>query len=77
MNLPQVFGDFHQHVKLINLNSNTSDIDVSVDKTGFNMGKLISIPSDSPDNNSDSDLNVLTDEPENCCVTTKLSWFGD
>ena len=34
------------------------------------MGKLISIPSDSPDNNSDSDsdLNVLTDEPENCCV---------
>ena len=30
------------------------------------MGKLIAIPSDSPDNNSDSDsdLNVLTDEPE-------------
>ena len=26
------------------------------------MGKLISIPSDSPDNNSDSDLNVLTDD---------------
>ena len=41
------------------------------------MGKLISIPSDSPDNNSDSDLNVLTDEPENCCVMTKLSWSGD
>ena len=36
VNLPQVFGDFHQHVKLtINLNSNTSDIDVSVDKTGL------------------------------------------
>ena len=50
-------------------------MDVSLDKTGFNMGKLISIPSDSPDNNSD--LNVLTDEPENCCVTTKLSWSGD
>ena len=41
------------------------------------MGKLISIPSASPDNSSDSDLNVLTDEPENCCVTTKLSWSGD
>ena len=43
------------------------------------MGKLISIPSDSSDNNSDSDsdLNVLTDEQENCCVTTKLSWSGD
>ena len=43
------------------------------------MSKLISIPSDSQDNNSDSDsdLNVLTDEPENCCVTTKLSWSGD
>ena len=41
------------------------------------MGKLISIPSDSPDNNSDSDSDVLTDEPENCCVTTKLSWSGD
>ena len=39
------------------------------------MGKLISIPSDSPDNNSDSDsdLNVLTEESENCCVMTKLS----
>ena len=43
------------------------------------MSKLISIPSDSQDNNSDSDsdLNVLTDEPENCCVTTKLSRSGD
>ena len=43
------------------------------------MSNLISIPSDSQDNNSDSDsdLNVLTDEPENCCVTTKLSWSGD
>ena len=43
------------------------------------MGKLISIPSDSRDTcyNSDSDLNVLTDEPENCCVMTKLSWSGD
>ena len=43
------------------------------------MSKLISIPSDSQENNSDSDsdLNVLTDEPENCCVTTKLSWSGD
>ena len=43
------------------------------------MSKLISIPSDSQDSNSDSDsdLNVLTDEPENCCVTTKLSWSGD
>ena len=40
------------------------------------MGKLISIPSDSRDNNSDSDL-TLTDEPENCCVMTKLSWSGD
>ena len=41
------------------------------------MGKLISIPSDSPDNNSDSDLNVLIFKPENCCVITKLSWSGD
>ena len=42
------------------------------------MGKLISIPSDLPDNNSDSDsgLNVLTDEPDNCCVSTKLPWSG-
>ena len=54
-------------------------MDVSVDKTGFDMDKIISIPSDSPDNNSDSDsdLNVLTDEPENCCVMTKLLWSGD
>ena len=37
-------------------------MDVSLDKTGFNMGKLISIPSDSPDNNSD--LNVLTDQDQ-------------
>ena len=43
------------------------------------MGKLTSIPSDSPDNNSDSDsdLNVLTAEQENCCVMIKLSWSGD
>ena len=43
------------------------------------MDRIISIPSDSPDNNSDSDsdLNVLTDEPENCCVMIKLSWSGD
>ena len=38
------------------------------------MGKLISIPSDSPDNNSDSDsdLNVLTDEPENCVCNDQV-----
>ena len=41
------------------------------------MDKLITIHSDSPHNNSESDFNVLTDEPENCCVMTKLSWSGD
>ena len=43
------------------------------------MDTIISIPSDSPDNDSDSDLdlNVLTDEPENCCIMMKLSWSGD
>ena len=44
MNLPQVIGDFHQHIKLINLKSNTSDTDVSVDKTGVGRNTFLSSP---------------------------------